>query len=54
MPNVCLSYQQGNFMDMPFPDNTFDGIYAIEATSYATDLVYSNANACLNICYGLF
>lgn len=54
MPNLCLSYQQGNFMDMPFPDNTFDAIYAIEATSYATDLVHSNANACLNICYDLF
>ncbi|XP_073108141.1 cycloartenol-C-24-methyltransferase 1 isoform X1 [Elaeis guineensis] len=37
---------KGNFMDMPFPDNTFDGIYAIEATSYATDLVACYKEIC--------
>ncbi|EHA8587406.1 putative Cycloartenol-C-24-methyltransferase 1 [Cocos nucifera] len=36
----------GNFMDMPFPDNTFDAIYAIEATSYATDLVACYKEIC--------
>ncbi|KAG1358663.1 putative Cycloartenol-C-24-methyltransferase [Cocos nucifera] len=33
-------------MDMPFPDNTFDAIYAIEATSYATDLVACYKEIC--------
>ena len=26
-------------MNMPFPDNTFDAAYAIEATIYAPDVV---------------
>ena len=26
---------QGDFLKMPFPDNTFDGAYAIEATCHA-------------------
>ncbi|EHA8589236.1 putative Cycloartenol-C-24-methyltransferase [Cocos nucifera] len=33
-------------MDMPFPDNTFDAIYAIEATSYAADLVACYKEIC--------
>lgn len=41
-------------MNMPFPDNTFDAIYAIEATCHASDQVYFSANDCLNISYGLF
>ncbi|XP_010547281.1 PREDICTED: cycloartenol-C-24-methyltransferase-like [Tarenaya hassleriana] len=31
------NFVKGNFMDMPFPDNSFDAIYAIEATSHAPD-----------------
>ena len=26
---------QGNFLEMPFADSTFDGAYAIEATCHA-------------------
>lgn len=38
-----LTFQKGDFMQMPFPDNTFDAIYAIEATCHAPSLeaVYS-------------
>lgn len=28
---------QGNFMDLPFKDNSFDGVYAIEATCHAPE-----------------
>lgn len=30
---------QGDFMKMPFPDNSFDAVYAIEATCHAPDPV---------------
>ena len=30
---------QADFMKMPFPDNSFDAIYAIEATCHAPDAV---------------
>ncbi|KAK7737346.1 Delta(24)-sterol C-methyltransferase [Cytospora paraplurivora] len=38
-----LTYVKGDFMQMPFPDNTFDYVYAIEATVHAPKLegVYS-------------
>ncbi|KAH9903604.1 S-adenosyl-L-methionine-dependent methyltransferase [Xylariomycetidae sp. FL2044] len=38
-----LSFVQGDFMKMPFPDNSFDAVYAIEATVHAPSLqgVYS-------------
>ncbi|KAK0106679.1 Delta(24)-sterol C-methyltransferase [Cadophora gregata f. sp. sojae] len=38
-----LEFVKGDFMQMPFPDNSFDGIYAIEATVHAPSLegVYS-------------
>ncbi|KAK5987903.1 Delta(24)-sterol C-methyltransferase [Cladobotryum mycophilum] len=38
-----LDFVQGDFMKMPFPDNTFDAVYAIEATVHAPSLqgVYS-------------
>ena len=29
--------EQGDFMNIPFPDNTFDKIYAIEALCHAPD-----------------
>lgn len=31
---------QADFMKMPFPDNSFDAVYAIEATCHAPDAVY--------------
>lgn len=34
-----LSILQGDFMKMPFEDNSFDAIYAIEATCHAPDAV---------------
>ncbi len=34
-----LDIRQGDFMDIPFPDNTFDKMYAIEALCHAPDLV---------------
>ena len=34
-----LSAKQGDFMDIPYPDNYFDKIYAIEALCHAPDLV---------------
>ncbi|KAL5115752.1 Delta(24)-sterol C-methyltransferase [Pleosporales sp. CAS-2024a] len=38
-----LQFTKGDFMQMPFPDNSFDAIYAIEATVHAPSLegVYS-------------
>ncbi|KAH8689915.1 putative sterol 24-c-methyltransferase [Talaromyces proteolyticus] len=38
-----LTFQKGDFMQMPFPDNSFDAVYAIEATVHAPSLegVYS-------------
>ncbi|CRG88673.1 sterol 24-C-methyltransferase [Talaromyces islandicus] len=38
-----LTFQKGDFMQMPFPDNSFDAVYAIEATVHAPKLegVYS-------------
>jgi len=37
-PNQCKSVQ-GDFMQLPFDDNSFDGVYAIEATCHAPDRV---------------
>jgi sterol 24-C-methyltransferase len=38
-----LTFQKGDFMQMQFPDNSFDAVYAIEATVHAPTLegVYS-------------
>ncbi|PWY75496.1 sterol 24-c-methyltransferase [Aspergillus heteromorphus CBS 117.55] len=38
-----LSFVKGDFMQMQFPDNSFDAVYAIEATCHAPELqgVYS-------------
>ncbi|KAK3050235.1 Delta(24)-sterol C-methyltransferase [Extremus antarcticus] len=38
-----LSYVKGDFMQMDFPDNSFDAVYAIEATVHAPSLegIYS-------------
>lgn len=38
-----LSYVKGDFMQMSFPDNSFDAVYAIEATVHAPSLegIYS-------------
>lgn len=33
-----LSYTKGDFMQMSFPDNSFDAVYAIEATVHAPSL----------------
>lgn len=33
-----LDYVEGDFMHLPFPDNHFDFVYAMEATVYAPDL----------------
>lgn len=33
-----LKFVQGDFMKMPFPDNSFDAVYAIEATVHAPSL----------------
>lgn len=30
---------QADFMKMPFPDNSFDAVYAIDATCHAPDVV---------------
>jgi len=37
--NHLLDVKQGDFMAMPFPDNSFDKMYAIEATCHAPSLV---------------
>lgn len=34
---ACLCSHQGDFMKLPFPENHFDGVYAIEATCHAPD-----------------
>lgn len=36
---IFLLSMQADFMNMPFPDNAFDAIYAIEATCHAPDAV---------------
>ncbi|XP_028783815.1 cycloartenol-C-24-methyltransferase-like isoform X2 [Neltuma alba] len=33
---IC-DFVQGDFMNIPFPDNTFDAVYAIEATVHSPD-----------------
>lgn len=33
------NFVKGDFMKMPFPDNSFDAVYAIEATCHAPDAV---------------
>ncbi|KAK5108955.1 Delta(24)-sterol C-methyltransferase [Meristemomyces frigidus] len=33
-----LSFTKGDFMQMPYPDNSFDAVYAIEATVHAPSL----------------
>ncbi|KAF0689356.1 Aste57867_19182 [Aphanomyces stellatus] len=38
--------QQGNFMEMPFEANTFDGIYAIESVCHAPDKKACFTEAC--------
>jgi ubiquinone/menaquinone biosynthesis C-methylase UbiE len=37
--SLYLSVMQADFMKMPFDDNTFDAVYAIEATCHAPDPV---------------
>ena len=37
--NAHISLMQADFMKMPFDDNTFDAVYAIEATCHAPDPV---------------
>ncbi|KAK9123226.1 hypothetical protein Sjap_012828 [Stephania japonica] len=37
--NSTCNFVKADFMKMPFPDNSFDGIYAIEATCHAPDAV---------------
>ena len=32
-----VTLKQGNFMKLPFPDNHFDGVFAIESTCHAPD-----------------
>ena len=43
VPKVIIlfifSMMQADFMKMPFPDNSFDAVYAIEATCHAPDAV---------------
>lgn len=34
-----MSFVKGDFMQMKFPDNSFDAVYAIEATVHAPELV---------------
>lgn len=36
LETLCRSVQ-GDFMQLPFPDASFDGVYAIEATCHAPD-----------------
>ncbi|KAI3739082.1 hypothetical protein L2E82_29473 [Cichorium intybus] len=33
------NFEKADFMKMPFPDNSFDAVYAIEATCHAPDIV---------------
>ncbi|XP_073108151.1 cycloartenol-C-24-methyltransferase 1-like [Elaeis guineensis] len=37
---------KGNFMNMPFPDDTFDAVYQIDATCHASDLVAGYKEIC--------
>ncbi|HEY0640004.1 MAG TPA: methyltransferase domain-containing protein [Pseudonocardiaceae bacterium] len=34
-----VTFRYGDFMDLDFPDGTFDAVFAIEALAYAPDLV---------------
>ena len=44
-----LSFTKGDFMQMPYPDNSFDAVYAIEATVHAPSLegIYSEIHRIL-------
>ncbi|KAF2458046.1 S-adenosyl-L-methionine-dependent methyltransferase [Lineolata rhizophorae] len=44
-----LKFVKGDFMQMPFPDNSFDAVYAIEATVHAPSLegIYSEISRVL-------
>ncbi len=33
------SFVKGDFMKMPFPENTFDAVYEIDATCHSPDVV---------------
>mmetsp|Transcript_21927 Transcript_21927/g.36324 ORF Transcript_21927/g.36324 Transcript_21927/m.36324 type:complete len:344 (+) Transcript_21927:131-1162(+) len=37
--DYLVSYKKGDFLHIPFADNTFDGVYEIEATCHAPDKV---------------
>ncbi|XP_058225302.1 cycloartenol-C-24-methyltransferase-like [Rhododendron vialii] len=37
----ACDFVKADFMEMPFPDNSFDAVYAIEATCHAADVVGS-------------
>lgn len=39
MPANC-QFVQGDFMELPFEDNTFDHVYVIEAACHAPEKVY--------------
>jgi hypothetical protein len=40
----CFMTMEADFMKMPFSDNTFDAIFAIEATCHAPDVVCHTPN----------
>ncbi|KAK5677245.1 Delta(24)-sterol C-methyltransferase [Elasticomyces elasticus] len=44
-----LTFTKGDFMQMPYPDNSFDAVYAIEATVHAPSLegIYSEIHRVL-------
>lgn len=44
MDSQC-TFKQGDFLDMPFSDNSFDAVYAIEATCHA-----GNRTKCYSEC----
>ena len=48
LDSLCQAIE-GNFLNMPFPDNKFDGAYAIEATCHA-DKVNILVQSCIPHC----
>lgn len=35
----CINFMKADFMKMPFSEDTFDAVYAVEATCHAPDAV---------------
>ena len=49
---VCVSVVKGDYCKMKYPDNSFDGLYALESTVYAKKPVdvYREVSVRVRVC----